>query len=212
MHRFAPLFACAALTALPLTAEETARHFNQQIAVAGTQKVALDFPVGELTVEGWDQHQVQLDVRLTCHRATDRCLDAAKAVRLVYRTSGDTLRIEVKSWPKFGGKGLHVEAHLQVPRELDLAANLGVGEMNLHGLEGDVDGDLGVGEVNATLPEAAFAQANLDTGIGEATLLAGGQRYERGGLFTREISWKEGRGRSKVRLNCGVGEVDLALK
>jgi hypothetical protein len=223
MKRSAPLLtfattaAIAAVAAMaaarPLAAEETtARRFSQQIEATGAQRISLDVPVGEMTVEGWDQRQVQVDVRLLCRRATDRCLEAAKAIHLVYRTAGDTVRVEVKGWPKFGTKGLNLKAHVSVPRDLPLAANLGVGEMNLRGLEGDVDGDVGVGQMNVSLDEAAIAQANLDTGIGEANLSAGGQRYQKGGLFGREIRWKEGRGRSKVRLNCGVGEIDLDLK
>lgn len=213
MKRIPAVLALALACALPLRASETVRHFTQDLTVQNADKVALDFPVGEVRVTGWDQRQVQLDVRLKCHRETDRCIAAAKAVRLVYRMAGDTLRVEIKNWPKFsGGKGLQVEAQVSVPRDLPLIANLGVGELVISGLEADLDGDLGVGELRVTLPQSAVRQVHLDTGIGESSLVAGGQRFERGGLISRGIDWRDGTGRSTIHLDCGVGEIAVTLK
>jgi hypothetical protein len=146
-------------------------------------------------------------------RAHARCAAAAKAVRLVYRVAGDTLRIEVKDWPRFtGGKGLQVVARVSVPRDLPLVANLGVGELRIKGLEADLDGDLGVGELRVELPRSAVRQVHLDTGIGEATLLAGGSRFSHGGLIARSVDWNDGPGKARVNLDCGVGEIDVTLK
>jgi hypothetical protein len=207
------VLALALAAALPLNASETVRRFSQEIAVGNADKVVLDFPVGEVQVTAWDQRQVKVDLGLECRKETARCVAAAKSVRLVYRVSGDSLRIEVKDWPKLtGGKGLQVVAHVSVPRDLPLAANLGVGELRISGLEADLDGDLGVGELRVDLPQAAFGQAHLDTGIGEATLLAGGRRVSHGGLIARSVDWNDGPGRSRVNLDCGVGEIDLTLR
>ena len=148
MKRTSAILALALAGALPLSASETVRHFGQQLELEGADRVAIDLPVGEATITGWDQRQVSLDLILKCQHATERCTAAAKATRLVYRVSGGTLRIELKNWPKFGGKGLQVDARISVPRDLPLLANLGVGELNISGLEADVDGDLGVGELN----------------------------------------------------------------
>ncbi len=208
----APMMALALAAALPLSASETVRHFGQQLDAAGTDRIAVDLPVGEATITGWDQDQVAIDLVLKCHHDSGRCAAAAKATRLVYRTTGGTLRIELKDWPKLGGKGLQMEAKISVPRDRVLQANLGVGELNISGIEADVDADLGVGEMNVHLPLASFREAHLDTGIGESSLVAGEARIEHGGLIAREIDWHEGRGRSQVRLDCGVGEIDLTMK
>src|SRR4030095_4168627 len=158
-------FATALLWVTSAGAEEVVRSFRQQIPVGNAGEISLDFPVGEVTVEAWDASQVDLDVKLACnHRATSRCVEAAKTVRLVFNTSGDRLRIEVKNWPKFSAKGLHVNAHISVPRDLRLRAELGVGELNVTGTANDLTVDLGVGEVNITLPKEAIASVDLDTG------------------------------------------------
>jgi len=206
------LLALALACAVPLSASETVRHFTQELSVDKAEKVMIDFPVGEVTITGADQRQVRLDVLLKCNRDTERCAEAAKAVHLIYRISGGTLHVEVKDWPKMSGKGLNVEARISVPRDLSLIANLGVGELNIAAMEADVDGDLGVGQLNVTLPQEAVHSVYLDTGIGESSLLAGGHRYEHGGLISRAVRWSEGSGHAKVRLDCGVGEIQASLK
>ena len=207
------LAAALVLGVAPVAAEEIMRSFSQQIPVGDAEEIALDFPVGEITVEAWDNPQVNLNVKIACNKRTSRCEEAAKAVRLVYNTSGNRLRVEVKNWPKMsGGKGMHVIAKVNVPRNLPLWTDLGVGELNVQGTEGDLTVDLGVGEVNMTLPKEAIRSVDLDTGIGEANLTAEGRRYESAGLMARQLTWHKGPGNARVKVDCGVGEIGVSLK
>jgi hypothetical protein len=194
-------------------ADEVVRSFRQQIPAANAQKVHLEFPVGELNVDPGDGGQIGLEVKVMCREKTGRCADAAHDLKLVYDNSGDVFHVQMKRYPKWrGSKNLHVIAHITVPRELAVHAELGVGEMNIHGLAGDLDVDLGVGEVNVTLPKEAVGAVDLDTGIGEASLIAAGRHYESSGLMSKELNWNQGTGRSKVKVDCGVGEIDVILK
>lgn len=207
------ILAAALLWAATARADEIVRAFRQQVPTGSAQKVHLDFPVGSLEIEGWDGSQVDLDVKIACDHASSRCEDAAKDLRLVYNTSGDWLEVRVKDWPHFGAtKGLNVRAHVRVPRRLTLRADLGVGELHVRGTENDLTVDLGVGEVHVTLPKGAIGSADIDTGIGEASLVAGGRRYSSEGLIVRAIRWNEGTGRSAVKVDCGVGEIHVALE
>lgn len=208
----AALFA-GVLGAVPAGASEIVRSFKQQIPVGDADEIALDFPVGEVTVEAWDNPQVNLEVKIACNKRTSRCEENAKTLRLVYNTSGDRLRVKVKNWPKFAGnKGLHVIAKVNVPRNLPLWTDLGVGELNVQGTEGDLTVDLGVGEVNVTLPKDSIRSVDLDTGIGEASLRADGRHYESAGLMARQLTWNKGTGNARVKVDCGVGEIGVSLK
>ncbi len=209
------LSAALLLAVVPAGADEIVRSFKQQIPVGDAGEIALDFPVGEVTVEAWDNPQVNLDVKIACNKKTgrSRCEENAKALRLVYNTSGDRLRVEVKNWPKMsGGKGIHVIANINVPRNLPLWMDLGVGELNVEGVAGDLTVDLGVGEVNMTLPKNAIHSVDLDTGIGEASLRADGHRYESAGIMARQLTWDKGTGNARVKVDCGVGEIGVSLK
>lgn len=212
MKRTALLILAVLLWAVPASAKEVVRSFKQQIPVGSAGRIHLDFPVGELHVEGWDGRQVDLDVQITCNRSSSRCEDAAKDLRLVYNAAGGQLEVKIKDWPHWGGtRGLNVNATLHVPRNLPLSADLGVGSLTIQGIAADVTADLGVGEVHVTLPKEAIGSAALDTGIGEASLSAGGRRYSSAGLITREINWTKGTGHARVKVDCGVGEIHVTL-
>jgi hypothetical protein len=213
MKKTTLILAAALLWVVPAGAEEVVRSFRQQVPVGSADKIHLDFPVGELQVDGWDDPRVDLDVKIVCQNPSSRCEDAAKELRLVYNSSGDTLEVKVKDWPHFGAtKGLHVRGAIHVPRRLALSTDLGVGEIHIQGTANDLTVDLGVGEVHVTLPKEAFHTARIDTGIGEASLVAGGRRYSSEGLITRTIHWDKGPGRADVKVDCGVGEIHVKME
>jgi Putative adhesin len=212
MKKLALTLAVALLWALPASADETVRHLEKQIPANNVQRVDLNIPVGEVTVEGWDQAQVHVDVKLECERRRDRCREAAEKIRVVYSQDDDGLRIEMKDWPKWGNHGLEAHIRVQVPRQLGLNADLGVGQMEITGIEGNLTADLGVGELDITLPASAVASVNADTGVGEANLSANGRHYESAGLVAKEIRWTQGTGSSKVKADVGVGEISVKLQ
>jgi hypothetical protein len=206
-------FALALLSAaLPASAEEVVRSFQKQFPVGDLNDIHIEIPVGEVEIEASDARQVEVKVDLVCKNRKPRCLEAARDVRFVYTTDDGRLHLQMKDWPKAGTKGLQARAKFSVPKNLALKAELGVGELTIQGIENDLQVDLGVGEVNMTLPEAAVGSVSLDTGIGEASLKAGGRRYESAGLFVREVNWNQGKGQARVSVDCGVGEINVALQ
>ena len=213
MKKSVLILAAALLWVAPAGADEIVRAFKQEIPIGTAEQIHLDFPVGKVDVQGWAESRVDLDVKIECNRPTARCKEAAKALRLVYDNSGERLKVEIKNWPKWsGGKGLHVVAHVRVPRELGLTADLGVGELEVSGIQGDLSADLGVGEVSVTLPRESIGSVNLDTGVGEANLIVDGRRYQSSGVVAKEVRWTKGTGRSEVTVDCGVGEIDVRLE
>ncbi len=210
---FIIFLAAALLAAIPAAATEVVRSFRQQLPTGTADRIHLDFPVGEVQVEGWDNRQVDLDVQIACdHQNTERCKATAKRLRLVYNTDQGQLEIKITDWPSLGAvRGLHVIATLHVPRSLPLRADLGVGKLSINGTTGNLTADLGVGEVRVTLPKEAVASARVDTGVGDANLIAGGRHYESSGLVARKIVWDKGTGHARVKVDCGVGEIHVTL-
>ena len=193
-------------------AREVVRSFHQLIPAESAGKIHLDFPVGEVRVTGWDNRQVDLDVKVTCNEPTGRCESAAKCLRVVFNRAGGQLEIRIADWPPMAAtKGLNVDAVLRVPRNLPLRADLSVGKLTIDGIAADVTADLGVGEVHVTLPKEAIGSAAIDTGIGEASLVAAGRRYSSAGLIVRAIHWDKGQGHGRVKVDCGVGEIHVTL-
>jgi hypothetical protein len=207
------LAAAALLSAFPAYAgrDEVVRRFVKQFPANDVDRVLVDIPVGEVIIEGSDDRQVGLDVKLECDERGGACEELSKRIRIVYSRDGGDLTLRLKEWPKSRNKGLEAHVRVSVPRDLQLKADLGVGELRIAALEGGVDADLGVGELNITMPASAVASVSADAGIGDANLTAAGRRYESAGLIAREIRWNKGTGRAHVDADCGVGEINVRL-
>jgi hypothetical protein len=212
MKPFAPLAVALLLTALPAAAErKTVRTVAQTIPAAHSESFHIEVPVGQLHITGWDGDAVDLTVRFKCKSTNRRCAEVAQKPRVLYH-SGEKIRVEIRSWPRFGNPDLHAEVTVRVPRHLAVRSELGVGELEIEGLAHHLEADLGVGEVNVEMPRSAVGRVTLDTGIGEAKLLADGKSYGSAGLFTRTVRWEHGDGKARVSVDCGVGEIDVTLR
>lgn len=213
MKKLIPFVAVALLGALPAAADDVVRTFDRQFAAASASRIHLNVPVGELQVEASAGRQVEVHVSLECDTLRkSRCVEAAKAIDVVATTSGDRLKVELKGWPKSGSKGLEANVRVTVPRDLPLAAELGVGEMRIEGLEADLTADVGVGEVNVRMPAAAVGEVSVDTGVGDANLYADGHHWEGSGFVGKELNWSKGRGKAEINIDCGVGEAEIRLE
>jgi hypothetical protein len=212
MKPFAPFAVAFLLAAVPAAAEKkTVRTVAQTIPAAHAEVFHIEVPVGELTIAGWDGDEVDLTVRFKCKSTSTRCAAAAEKPRVLYR-SGEKISVQIKSWPRFGNHDLHAEVTVRVPRHLAVRSELGVGELEIEGLEHDLEAELGVGEVKVDMQRSAVASVTLDTGIGEANLSADGKRFGSAGLFTRTVRWERGGGKARVSVDCGVGEIDVTLR
>ena len=209
---FAPVAAIALLAALPAAADEVVRTLERQVSAADAARIHLDFPVGELKVEVGSGPEVEIHVELECEspRKT-RCIEAAKEVELAV-SSGKHVNVELKGWPRNGSRGLEGNFRVTVPRDVPLNAELGVGNMTITGLEADLNANLGVGDIMVVMPESAVAEVHVDTGVGDANLLAGGHRVEGSGFVGKELDWTKGSGKAEVEIDCGVGEARVRLE
>lgn len=232
MRRLLGLSTLALLAALPAAADVTVRTLSQQYSAAAADKIHLDIPVGTLEVVAVPGNRVKVDVKLDCDRASQqRCVDLAKRLELVEDGGGDKVRVRLKGWPKASGnKSLEVHVRAEVPRDLPLKAELGVGELKVSGgqrrldadvgvgevdithEQGDVDVSVGVGEATVRMREAEVASAALEVGIGETGLRVGGKRYSGSGFLGGDLKWKKGRGAARIHADIGVGEVSVKLE
>lgn len=204
--------AMALLMALPVAADEVVRTLEHQVSAADASRIHLDFPVGDLRVEVGSGREVEVHVELECDspRKT-RCVEAAKKVEIAV-SSGNKLTIELKGWPKSGDRGMEGNFRVTVPRDLPLNAELGVGAMTIKGLEADLNANLGVGDIMVVMPESAVAEVHVDTGVGDANLLAGGRSIDGSGFVGKELDWTKGSGKAEVEIDCGVGEARIRLE
>ncbi len=214
--KLAPTFAALALAAGLATANAS---FATELAtephvfpVTAKHRVHLEFPVGELRVIPSDEARVRFDLRVRCKgRSDDRCEELANRLVLESDDTGGTLHLKLEKYPKWHTKGLTVIGELHVPRALAVDVEMGVGELDIEGLEGDLDVNLGVGEADIRVPRMRANHVSVEAGVGEASIRGGGTNTRTSGFVGSHATWTGGEGRASVRLHVGVGEAAVRL-
>lgn len=182
----------------------------------GARSLKIDVPVGDVHVDAADGDRVEARLTLRCSQRSQRCRARAAELRLVSTRLDDDLALKLSGYDHHGNHGIHhpdVELHLKVPPALGVVVDMGVGELEIEGIEGDVSVDLGVGETRIVMPESAVRSVSLDVGVGEAHLSPRqAEAHHQGFLFLgNEVDWKEGSGRARVSVDVGVGEAHVRL-
>jgi len=181
--------------------------------VTKEHRIHLNFPIGELRVVPTEDADVQFDIRVRCRgRAEEECEELANRLVLDSHDSGHTLSLKLENYPKWHHKGFSVIGVLKVPRAQALRIEMGVGQLDISGLQGDLDVDLGVGEADIRTPRASAANVTVDAGIGDATIQGAGSGTESSRFVGARASWSRGNGKSDVRLHVGVGEATVRLE
>ena len=181
--------------------------------VAAHERVRLEFPVGQLKVIPTDEPRVRFALRVRCNgRSDERCAEIADRLVLDSDDEGSTLHLNLHKFPKWNHRGMTVMGELRVPRSLAVKIEMGVGELDIDGIEGDLDVDLGVGEAAIRAPKSHAGHVSVETGIGDANIHGGGSDTESHGFIGSHATWTAGSGRSAVRLHVGVGEGSVRLE
>jgi hypothetical protein len=206
------LVVLASLLVAPPAEARVLRSQPRVFPAENLASVRLDFPVGQLKVEGSESDKVRVTLYLHCDRDKRWCEEKAAEVDLDSRVSGDELVIEVEqdSWWSRGGD-FWIEAVVQIPRDLELDIQMGVGEMTVEGMRGHMRVRLKVGEVSIQVPEASVKRVQGSVGIGDATIDRREGVSTVSGLLGRDVRWSEGVGPARVDASVGIGELTLRL-
>jgi hypothetical protein len=214
-RRLPAVLALAAAVALPAVAAAGGteiRTLTGSVSAAGAERVEVDAPVGELHVEGAATSTVAARVVVRCDKPVKaECRRKAEAIELAATADGERVRVTLRGWPKGGNDGLTLSLAVTMPSDLALVAELGVGELVVRGVEAGARLELGVGEMRIEAPAASVRRADLEVGVGGASLHVGGRRIEGKGFLGREIDWTSGRGRHLIDAEVGVGEIEVRL-
>jgi hypothetical protein len=169
--------------------------------------------VGELKVVATDEPHVRFDIRVRCKSGSDeRCEEMANRLILDSDDTGGTLHLKLHKYPQWNNHGMEVMGQLSVPRALAVDIEMGVGELDITGLEGDLDVSLGVGQADIRALRAKASHVSVETGIGDAEIRGGGSGTSSRGFIGSHAVWSEGNGRSAVRLHVGVGDATVRLE
>jgi hypothetical protein len=196
------------LLAAPASADVEVRSIERSFEVTSDQEIVLDFPLGDVIVTAGDPDQVEIRIIISCSSSSRRCRDRAEEIRLDDTHRGRRLYLEIEGYSNRLTNRPSVEAILSIPATSPLAAEIGVGSMRVEDLIGEINVDLGVGDVTVFADPAKIGSIRLEVGVGDVEIQPRPrEQWTSGFLFLgNEIYWEEGDGKGKIVIDVGVGE------
>ena len=209
--KFAFLLATACLIA-PHANAATVRTLEEELRLETGEILDLDLPVGELKLRGTSDSKAEIVVEIECKRSRRRCERAAEDLELRTRKRGDNLLVELDGWPTWGTSGLSVTVTVNVPDGHPVIIDMGVGKVDVRGLKFDLTIDLGIGDVEVEMDAEFVHSVILDSGIGRSSVAFEGQRIAGKRSFLGDkVRWSEGEGNARIRIDLGIGAIDVDL-
>lgn len=203
----------AALAASPAAADHGKKNLAQTIPAQEATSIAIDFPVGDLRIETGSGDTVRVDLKVECDRWFRSCDDRLEDVELRSELEHGKLHVDIRGYGHGHTGDLEVSGTITVPAHRALRVDMGVGQLDIDGVSGRLDVDLGVGEVTVRMPASAVRSVSIDAGVGDTTLrLPDGPVDEERSFVSSEIDWNGGRGEASVAVEVGVGDAVVRLE
>lgn len=199
------------LAAMPLAAAPD-RVLTRTFPASEIEALRFEISVAEVVVTA-GSGGIKIEIEAECRHSGRECEDALEDLELTDRKRGDVLIVELDGFPKWGKGKLEIEATLTIPKRMDFDIDMGVGELEIDGLEGELDVEVGVGKVEIATASDHLRSINVDVGVGEAEIVGTDVRVEgrRSFLVGSEAYWAGGGGKKRIRVDLGVGEVAVRI-
>jgi hypothetical protein len=168
-----------------------ANHFEVEFQPHG--EVRLHVQPSALRITGTDDHKV------TAHFWGDIGDPSAVKVRLA--AAGKTAEVNISGGPR---NNFHVE--IQVPKKSDLYLRIGAGDVDVLGITGDKDIEMGAGDLTVEVGDPS-GYSRVDASVTTGDLNASAFDVSKGGLF-RSFR-KQGDGLYRLHVHVGAGQLTL---
>lgn len=197
------LTVCLSVLITPVFAA-TQKLITEQIPASELQTLELDIAIGEVDIEVYDGTDVEIEIEL---KAQSHFFGLRRGrvdhVELATNISPSTLFLGIDD------KDVEQDWKLRIPRHLAIIADLSIGELRIENLENNLELRIGVGEVRIGAVEAAVGEIHLSTGVGEANIRGFGHTTDNERNFVSADAFYEGPGEHRIRVDLGVGEVQV---
>lgn len=219
MRHLLSLVAALAIV-LPAIADDDVEHsFQTSVARGRVQRVVIDVPYGSFDVRNGSPSQIALSG--VASRDYDGHNERKWAQKVVNDTSVEIyvngaeaiirrkFGANAQSWraKKFTGLDLRID----LPPGVDVKFETSAGEIDMAGTFGDIDIDLGAGEIDLRIPRAAVRELKASCRIGEVRTNLGTEIVTREGILPGRTVFYNAAGKSHVHVHTTVGEVDVTL-
>jgi len=187
-------------------------HFvvrEYSVDVANLTEFRIDAGVGVLDVVSSEDNVLRVEVEIEGNRQgifRPRKRDVSD-IDIKARIKGDILYVELSD-----GDYDDIELHwrVELPSLERTQLDLAVGQMNVSVGKTNLEVDLGVGEVNVTMPRRYAGEIDMEVGVGGVNL-RGADNVDNHRSITSGETTGRGDGSSSIEVDVGVGKATVVL-
>jgi hypothetical protein len=181
----------------------------------------LEHSIGNVTVEGWDQPQVEITTTkstqdVVAESGRQSATHALDKVRIAAAREGNEVVITTDipahrpfglPYPFAGTTGFDLEYRIKVPRTARIVADHQIGEVNVDNVTGDIEVTLVNGEIMLHLPETEKYTINAKSSFGNVYSDFPGPEKLRFWLAGHHISHEDSEASHKLNLKVLYGDI-----
>lgn len=207
----AALAACFLASAAVAADRQPVETLTQEVEVGEATNLTVQFPVGNLALTATGGDKVQAHVGILCAQPTSSaCRRVVEKTKIKLTRSGKGLVLKVEGWPKTKGDEIELDGKIEIPRAMNVLAEVEVGDFSAQGFEGNLDIDVEVGEATVEAKAGDIGKVLLDAGVGDVLLKVDGTEVEGDGLVGQDLKWT-GKGKALISIDVNVGDIVVTL-
>lgn len=209
------------------------RTLTHSLPAEGLEAIDLSSGIGDVQVTARDgAEEVSIEVLLTPRRggffsSKRKAEQDVAAASLRTKIKGTRLKIGIDPSAE-DDRRFEERWTIEMPTDLFLTLNHGVGDVVVDGARagleidsgvgdvrvdarsGDINIDLGVGTAVVNAPAESYGSAEGAGGVGDARLTVRGEKISSGGFISHAATWT-GDGRDHIEVSVGVGDAVITL-
>ncbi len=183
---------------------------NYSFELDGIDRIEIHGSVGEINVIHTDVKQVTVVLEITQQDHHDGWFDNdeeldLEAVELDSDVRGSRLILRQTD------EHLNIDWTVELPTVAETSVELGVGEIDGEFGATSLRAELGVGDIDISMPADAIGDIDLSAGVGD-TRLRGADEEDVDRSFVSQSTRGRGRGNLDVDIEVGVGDASLDLE
>ena len=199
------------LVAAAAGAADHSRTLTLEKPADGLTGIVVKAGIGDVEIVAQDSPTISVEVEVSAKRTSFFGSRAdVEAAEIAVERTGSTLHLEVTT-PHHEDHGYTERWSIRMPAALAARLKLGVGDIRVLDTTGDLDVEVGVGDIRVESAYDAFGPIRASAGVGDVKLRTPSGRETGDGFISKSLDSRGG-GKAGINAHAGVGDVDLRLR
>jgi hypothetical protein len=209
-----PLLMALMLVAASVSAADRTRSFSASQPAKGIASVVLKAGVGDVEILAQSDDRIDVGVEAHAKRmsfwSSSRGEETLDRLILQREVRGSTLYLSLRG-ADHDDRDFAEDWSIRLPARLAVRVKLGVGDVRITDVAGDLKAEVGVGDVRIEGVWSGFGAIHAKCGVGDTDLRSPEGRREGEGFLSRSLD-ASGPGEAAIDAATGVGDVTIKLR